>query len=127
MKIIIAGAGSVGRYMAEQLSKFGHDIVLIDTSAKAVGRVDNQSGNIVGLVGDGCEVSTLANAGAKDAGATQAQVDACARIGIACSVPTRIAYRYRIQVSLRTGIAYKYHARASRKACARVQASRTEH
>jgi trk system potassium uptake protein TrkA len=67
MKIIIAGAGSVGRYMAEQLSKFGHDIVLIDTSAKAVGRVDNQSGNIVGLVGDGCEVSTLANAGAKDA------------------------------------------------------------
>jgi len=67
MKIIIAGAGSVGRYMAEQLSKFGHDIVLIDTSAKAVGRVDNQSGKIVGLVGDGCEVNTLANAGAKDA------------------------------------------------------------
>ena len=67
MKIIIAGAGSVGRYMAEQLSKFGHDIVLIDTSAKAVGRVDNQSGNIVGLVGDGGEVSTLASAGAKDA------------------------------------------------------------
>ena len=67
MKIIIAGAGSVGRYMAEQLSKFGHNVVLIDTSAKAVGRVDNESGNIVGLVGDGCEVSTLANAGAKDA------------------------------------------------------------
>jgi len=67
MKIIIAGAGSVGRYMAEQLSKFGHDIQLIDTNAKEVARVHAEGGTVTGLVGDACEISTLAKAGAADA------------------------------------------------------------
>ena len=67
MKIIIAGAGSVGRYMAEQLSKFGHEISLIDSNAKAVTRVDNENGNITGIVGDACEVTVLSLANAKDA------------------------------------------------------------
>ena len=30
MKIVIAGAGSVGSYMAEELAKLGHHIVLLD-------------------------------------------------------------------------------------------------
>ena len=67
MKIIIAGAGSVGRYMAEQLSKFGNDIQLIDTNAKEVARVHAEGGTVTGLVGDACEISTLAKAGAADA------------------------------------------------------------
>ena len=30
MKVIIAGAGSVGRYMAGQLADSGHDVTLLD-------------------------------------------------------------------------------------------------
>ena len=38
MRIIIAGAGSVGRYMAGQLQAAGHEVTLIDQSARVVAR-----------------------------------------------------------------------------------------
>lgn len=65
MKIIIAGAGSVGRYMAAQLSSTGNEVTLIDSDANAISRV-----NVAGItitVGDACEVDTLAKAGLADA------------------------------------------------------------
>jgi trk system potassium uptake protein TrkA len=65
MKIVIAGAGSVGRYMAEQLSATGNQVTLIDSDANAVSRV-NVSG-VTTAVGDACELDTLAKAGLADA------------------------------------------------------------
>jgi trk system potassium uptake protein TrkA len=65
MKIVIAGAGSVGRYMAEQLSSTGNQVTLIDSDANAVSRI-----NVAGVtttVGDACELDTLAKAGLADA------------------------------------------------------------
>ena len=65
MKIVIAGAGSVGRYMAEQLSSTGNQVTLIDSDASAVSRI-----NVPGVttaVGDACEIDTLAKAGLADA------------------------------------------------------------
>ncbi|MEI8391381.1 MAG: NAD-binding protein [Actinomycetes bacterium] len=65
MKIIIAGAGSVGRYMAEQLSSTGNEVTLIDSDANAISRV-----NIAGVtvtLGDACEVDTLSKAGSSNA------------------------------------------------------------
>ena len=65
MKIVIAGAGSVGRYMAEQLSSTGNQVTLIDSDASAVSRI-NVSG-VTTAVGDACELDTLAKAGLADA------------------------------------------------------------
>ena len=38
MKIVIAGAGSVGSYMAEELAKLGHHIVLLDNDPSVATR-----------------------------------------------------------------------------------------
>lgn len=65
MKIVIAGAGSVGRYMAEQLSSTGNQVTLIDSDANAISRI-NVSG-VTTAVGDACEIDTLAKAGLADA------------------------------------------------------------
>lgn len=66
MKIVIAGAGSVGRYMAKQLAASGHIIVVIDNDASAVSRLQNTD-TITSLQGDACDVDVLAAAGANDA------------------------------------------------------------
>jgi trk system potassium uptake protein TrkA len=61
MKIVIVGAGSVGRYMAEQLVASGNDVSLIDNDAKALNRADHPE--LERVLGDGCELSTLERAG----------------------------------------------------------------
>lgn len=66
MKIIIAGAGSVGRYMAQQLSSSGHTIVIIDNDASATLRVI-ESPQVISTFGDACDVDVLRAAGASDA------------------------------------------------------------
>jgi trk system potassium uptake protein TrkA len=67
VKIIIAGAGSVGRYMAEELSKLGHDIFIVDNDAKAISRVVTNNPRVTSILGDGCEIDTLTKAGAQNA------------------------------------------------------------
>ena len=44
MNVIIAGAGSVGRYMAGQLQDSGHNVTLIDNNSSVVaqGRATRQ-------------------------------------------------------------------------------------
>lgn len=66
MKIVIAGAGSVGRYMASQLQKSGHTIVIIDNDSNAVSRVMTDD-SLTAITGDGCDVDVLAGAGVADA------------------------------------------------------------
>ncbi len=70
MKVIIAGAGSVGRYMAQQLSNAGHDVTLIDNDPSVVARgaktVDSPNpsgGSLTWQLGDACEIDVLAAAG----------------------------------------------------------------
>jgi trk system potassium uptake protein len=65
MKIVIAGAGSVGRYMAAQLTNSGHSVTLVDTDPKLADR--HSGGAFEWLTGDACEVATLAAAGIGDA------------------------------------------------------------
>lgn len=66
MKIIIAGAGSVGRYMADQLRASGHSIVVVDNDVNVASRI-NGDATITSLFGDACDVDVLAAAGASDA------------------------------------------------------------
>lgn len=66
MKIIIAGAGSVGRYMAGQLVASGHEVTLIDNDP-AVARKTSSGKGVAVTLGDACELDTLARADASNA------------------------------------------------------------
>ncbi len=67
MKVLIAGGGSVGVFMAEQLSNGGHDVLILDNNDSVVKKNSSSSGAVRWMTGDACEVSTLAKAGAADA------------------------------------------------------------
>jgi trk system potassium uptake protein TrkA len=69
MKVIIAGAGSVGRYMAGQLQSSGHDVMLIDNdpSVVAQGKATRAPVGVTWCLGDACEVATLKAIGAAEA------------------------------------------------------------
>ncbi len=65
MKVIIAGAGSVGRYVAEQLQGSGHQVTLIDKTPAVVDRCRESDGGglVVYHLGDACELGVLTAAG----------------------------------------------------------------
>ena len=63
MKIVIAGAGSVGRYMAQQLLESGHEVTIVEQSSAVHARHGEHSPEgLRWLIGDGCEMDTLAQA-----------------------------------------------------------------
>ncbi|MCT1656566.1 MULTISPECIES: potassium channel family protein [Brevibacterium] len=64
MKILIAGAGSVGRSVARELLDNGHDVLLVDKNKDAV-RHDKVPG-ASWLLTDACELSGLAEAGLEE-------------------------------------------------------------
>ncbi len=74
MKVIIAGAGSVGRYMADQLQSSGHEVTLIDSNLSLVNNNRPKTSNdkeskagVTWFVGDACELTTLEAVGAAGA------------------------------------------------------------
>ena len=69
MNVIIAGAGSVGRYMAGQLQDSGHNVTLIDNDTAVVtqGRATRTPVGVTWCLGDACEVATLTAVGAAEA------------------------------------------------------------
>ena len=62
MKVIIAGAGNVGTFIATDLQEAGHDVLLMEAEQTVVDKLDDNFGVKV-LVGDACEVNTLYTAG----------------------------------------------------------------
>jgi len=69
MKIVIAGGGSVGRFIAEQLVANSHDVVIVDSDADVVShnRATGKDSPVVWLRGDGCDVEVLKAAGMEQA------------------------------------------------------------
>ncbi len=68
MKVVIAGAGSVGRYMADQLQSSGHQVTLIDNNVSLVNsRPKDAKNGVTWFLGDACELTTLEAVGAADA------------------------------------------------------------
>ncbi|MCH6470569.1 potassium channel family protein [Sinomonas terrae] len=65
MKVIIAGAGSVGSSIARELLAHRHDVLLIDPKPEVIGRSGLRGAKW--LVGDACEISTLKEARVEDA------------------------------------------------------------
>jgi trk system potassium uptake protein len=69
VRVVIAGGGSVGRFIAEQLHATGHDVMILDND-KAVIAQARRSGEPVGVTwfdGDACELDTLAAVGVEHA------------------------------------------------------------
>ena len=64
MRVVIAGAGSVGRSIARELLHNGHSVLLVDKDADDVqaGRVPEASW----LLADACEITALHEAGLAD-------------------------------------------------------------
>lgn len=66
MEIIIVGCGKVGTTLAEQLSREGHDISIIDINEQKVEEISN-SCDAMGLVGNGASYSMQLEAGIEKA------------------------------------------------------------
>ncbi|MFZ4721065.1 MAG: potassium channel family protein [Ilumatobacteraceae bacterium] len=63
MNIVIAGGGSVGRFIAEQLVGSGHQVTIVDNDVDVVGRHDSTIPEAIWVRGDACDISVLKAAG----------------------------------------------------------------
>lgn len=61
MYIIIVGCGKVGYTLTEQLSREGHDIMVIDERAACIEKIKNEL-DVMGIVGNGISYQTLMEA-----------------------------------------------------------------
>jgi trk system potassium uptake protein TrkA len=57
MRILVIGAGEVGRYIAERLVREGHDLVVLDSDPKAIAEVNDL--DVFGAVGDATDPRVL--------------------------------------------------------------------
>ena len=64
MRVVIAGGGSVGKFIAAQLHDGGHDVLLIENDPAVVRRAmaDREPPGVTWFQADACEVSKLAEA-----------------------------------------------------------------
>ena len=62
MKILIVGCGKVGTYIAEELVKEKHDLVLLDSDPSVVSNLST-SLDVLGVIGNAVSLSTLKEAG----------------------------------------------------------------
>lgn len=66
MKIIIVGCGNVGSTLAEQLTREGHNITVVDTREQLVENISN-SFDVLGIVGNGTSLNVQLEAGIDEA------------------------------------------------------------
>ena len=66
MKVVIAGAGAVGTFVASDLKAANHEVLVIERNPDLVARL-RPSSDVDLFVGDACEVSDLDDAGIADA------------------------------------------------------------
>ena len=69
MNVIVAGGGSVGRFIAAELHELGHDVTIIDNDRDVVARA-RRGGEPAGVTwyeGDACEIPALVGVGLTDA------------------------------------------------------------
>ena len=67
MNVVIAGGGSVGRFIAEQLTGGGHVVTVLDSDADVVGRYRDSIEGVRWMKGDACDMGVLKSAGLEQA------------------------------------------------------------
>jgi trk system potassium uptake protein len=65
MKVVVAGAGNIGRHLALNLAENGHEVTLIELSDVALAKVTDEG--IATIRGDACEPHVLERAGVREA------------------------------------------------------------
>jgi trk system potassium uptake protein TrkA len=85
MYLIIVGGGSVGYHLAKQLLREGHEVLVIDKDPTKCERFEDELGSVC-MRGDGCEVSTLSEAGVSRADVFIAATDGDEDNLISCQV-----------------------------------------
>jgi trk system potassium uptake protein TrkA len=65
MRVVIAGGGNVGTFIAEDLAKAGHEVVIVEVDADrvAAARAQGEPAGVEWIAADGCEVTEFARAG----------------------------------------------------------------
>lgn len=61
MKVVVAGGGNIGRYLAEDLATRGHEVTLIERDDEAIARVPAEV--VATVLGDACAPPVLERAG----------------------------------------------------------------
>ena len=67
MKVVVTGAGAVGRHLASDLADRGHTVTLIDQDPAVVQKVQEWAPNVTVVLGDACEPWVLEEAELKEA------------------------------------------------------------
>jgi trk system potassium uptake protein TrkA len=69
MRVVVVGAGKVGKHIATDLAKGGHDVLVLDVDRAVVGSAQKtrEHPNVEFRVADACEVSALEEAGLHEA------------------------------------------------------------
>src|SRR5436190_3006479 len=64
MRVVIAGGGKVGTFIASELHNAGHEVLLVEVDPDRVRQAekDNEPPGVSWLVADGCEVTEFARA-----------------------------------------------------------------
>ena len=62
MHVVVVGAGEVGSYVADRLSREGHDVAIVDLSSSKLRRLDDAL-DVLTVVGSGTHPETLSRAG----------------------------------------------------------------
>jgi trk system potassium uptake protein TrkA len=63
MKVLIAGGGSVGRFISEELAKAGHTVTILDNDPNVVRHHSSDVPGVTWVSGDACDLATLERAG----------------------------------------------------------------
>jgi trk system potassium uptake protein TrkA len=66
MYVVLVGGGKVGYYLTRTLMAEGHEVLLIEERGDRASRLQEEFGEVV-VIGDGCETTTLEEAGASRA------------------------------------------------------------
>ncbi len=66
MRVIVAGAGAVGSFLADDLARSGHDVLLVEKRPETMERQPSDS-KVTLLAADACEVDSLSRAGLEEA------------------------------------------------------------
>ena len=99
MYIIISGGGKIGEYLANKLIKSGHRVAIIEISKKKIERLAlDLPQQALLILGDGCDSSFQADAGAEHAdifvattGADDANLVSCEIASLVFDIPRTIA------------------------------------
>jgi trk system potassium uptake protein TrkA len=67
MRVVIVGCGNVGGFLAEDLRSSGHDVTVVEEHPEIVASASVEQPTVRWVVGDGCEVGVLDEAGTGDA------------------------------------------------------------